>query len=56
MNLLKLEPLFHFVEPDSVVARARDVGLQVQKQWTEQLKSGKAFSVLQFRKVEQPGI
>ena len=44
-----------FVEPDSVVAQARGVRLELQRQWTEQLTSGKALSVLHFRKREGPG-
>jgi SAM-dependent methyltransferase len=55
MSLRKLEPLFHFVEPDSVVAQARGLRLEVQKQWTEELRSGKTLSVLHFRKVERSG-
>jgi SAM-dependent methyltransferase len=55
MSLRTLEPLFHFVDPERVVAQARHLRLEVQKQWTEELKSGKAFSVLHFRKVGRSG-
>jgi len=55
MSLRRLEPLFHFVEPDTVVAQARGLRLEVQKQWTEELKSGKALPALHFRKREGPG-
>jgi hypothetical protein len=54
-SLRKLETLFRFVEPDSVVAQACGVGLELHRQSTEQLKSGKTFSVLQFTKAGPPG-
>jgi len=45
-----LESVFHFVEPDVLVARAYDVGLGLEYRRTEPLPSAKAFEVLRFVK------
>jgi hypothetical protein len=47
-SLRSLESLFRFVEPDELVARARDSGLELTHRRTEPLPSGKAFEVLRF--------
>jgi hypothetical protein len=49
-SLLRLEAVFHFVDPDSVIARAREAGLALQVRHTEPLKSGKTFEALRFRR------
>lgn len=50
ISLRSLESLFHFVEPDVLVARARNVGLELEDRRTEPLQSAKAFEVLRFVK------
>ena len=50
-SLLRLEGIFRFVDPDSVIAHARMAGLELQVRQIEPLRSGKAFDVLQFRKL-----
>jgi hypothetical protein len=42
--------VFHFVEPDVLVARAYDVGLGLEYRRTVPLPSVKAFEVLRFVK------
>jgi Methyltransferase domain len=49
-SLCSLESVFHFVGPDSLVARAATLGLPLESRRTEPLGSGKAFEVLRFRK------
>jgi len=49
-SLRSLESLFHFVEPDVLVAQARNVGLALEYRRTEPLESAKAFEVLRFVK------
>lgn len=49
-SLRSLESLFRFVEPDVLVARARDAGLELKHRRTEPLQSAKAFEVLRFVK------
>jgi SAM-dependent methyltransferase len=51
-SLLRLEPVFQFVDPAAVVARGEEVGLELQDRRTDRLPSGKAFELLRFR---QPG-
>jgi SAM-dependent methyltransferase len=50
-SLRSLESVFHFVEPDVLVARASDVGLGLDYRRTEPLPSAKGFEVLRFVKV-----
>jgi SAM-dependent methyltransferase len=45
-SLRRLEALFHFVDPASLILHARSLGLEVVLQWTEPLPQGKAFAVL----------
>ena len=47
-SLQSLESVFHFVEPDVLVARASAAGLGLRYRHTEPLPSGKAFEVLRF--------
>jgi cyclopropane fatty-acyl-phospholipid synthase-like methyltransferase len=49
-SLRSLESVFHFVEPDVLVARAAALGLHLESRWVEPLESGKAFEVVHFRK------
>jgi len=49
-SLRSLESVFRFVEPDVLVARAYDVGLELEYRRTEPLPSAKAFEVLRFVK------
>jgi hypothetical protein len=49
-SLRSLESVFHFVEPDVLVAQARKVGLALEYRRTEPLQSAKAFEVLRFVK------
>lgn len=49
-SLRTLESLFHFVEPDVLVAGATALGLHLESRRTERLKSAKAIEVLHFRK------
>ena len=51
-SLRSLESLFHFVEPDALVARAGEAGLELEYRRTEPLESAKAFEVLRFVKGE----
>ncbi|MET0214194.1 MAG: class I SAM-dependent methyltransferase [Vicinamibacterales bacterium] len=50
-SLRSLESVFHFVEPDVLVALASDVGLRLDYRRTEPLPSAKGFEVLRFLKV-----
>jgi SAM-dependent methyltransferase len=50
-SLRRLEPLFHFVEPDALADVAGAEGLRVDRRRTEPLPGGKSFEVLWF----QPG-
>lgn len=54
-SLLRLEAVFHFVDPASLIARARAAGLELQTRRTEPLTSGKTFEMLQFRRRYPPG-
>jgi SAM-dependent methyltransferase len=47
-SLRLLEPLFHFVDPDELVAAADDVGLTIEHRRIDPLPGGKAFEVLRF--------
>lgn len=49
-SLRSLESVFRFVEPDVFVARATALGLHLESQRTERLKSAKAFEVLRLRR------
>jgi len=49
-SLRKLEPLFRFVEPDVLRARAAQERLRIEREFSVPLKQGKAFEVLYFRK------
>ena len=50
-SLRSLASMFHFVEPDALVSRAREVGLALEYRRTEPLSSEKAFEVFRFRKM-----
>jgi methyltransferase family protein len=47
-SLRSPESVFHFVEPDVLVALASDVGLGLDYRRTEPLPSAKSFEVLRF--------
>jgi len=49
-SLELLGSVFHYVDPDLLVARAAELALQLASRRTEPLRSGKAFEVLQFKK------
>jgi SAM-dependent methyltransferase len=49
-SLCSLEALFHFVEPDALVAQAGEAGLRLEHRRTEPLPSGKAFEAFRFVK------
>lgn len=49
-SLQSLECVFHFVEPDAVVALASEARLALDSRRTEPLPSGKSFEVLLFVK------
>jgi SAM-dependent methyltransferase len=49
-SLRSLEAMFHFVEPEALLAHACDAGLEPRHRGTEPLPSGKAFEVLRFVK------
>jgi hypothetical protein len=50
VSLRSLESVFHFIEPDVLVARAFAAGLGLGYRCTEPLPSGKGFEVLRFVK------
>ena len=50
-SLQSLESVFHFVDPEVLVARASAAGLELDYRRTEPLPSGKGFEVLRFAKV-----
>ena len=49
-SLRKLESLFRFVEPMSLVDAARGEGLTLHARHTEALPAGKSFDALRFMK------
>jgi SAM-dependent methyltransferase len=49
-SMRSLESLFHFVEPDALVAQASSAELRLEYRRTEPLPSAKAFEVLRFVK------
>jgi SAM-dependent methyltransferase len=49
-SLGRLEAIFQFVEPAALAQRARECGLALESQQAVTLPSGKAFTVLHFRK------